>query len=126
MHRWRIGDPDIPCRVASPLSLTPLLRGNSTGAIQPYRFSMLVASTVGHRSHALKIHRRLVLRVVATRPSDEPGRGSRQRTFADENDLRRRRFGAEKPVRSTPSDLTSKLRLLINLRNTPEFLYKTR
>jgi hypothetical protein len=57
MHRWRIGVPDIPCQVASPQSLTPLLR-----APQPYRHSMLVASTVGHRSYALKIHRRMVRR----------------------------------------------------------------
>src|SRR5665213_58310 len=81
MHRWRIGDPNIPCQVASPQSLTPLLRGNSTGAIQPYRFSMFVASTVGHRSHVSKIHRRLVMRVVGTLQSDEPGRRSRQRSL---------------------------------------------
>src|SRR5579864_6976057 len=67
MHRWRIGDPDIPSQVASPQSLTPLLR-----ATQPYRFSMLVASKVGHRSYASKIHCRLVWRVVSTLQPDEP------------------------------------------------------
>ena len=75
-HRWRIGDPDIPCQVASPQSLPPLLR-----ATQPYRFSILVASTVGHRSYASKIHCRLVwLSVRFSRMSPKKLNRSTQRS----------------------------------------------
>jgi len=49
MHRWRIGGRDIPCQVASPQSLTPLLPAPS-----PYRGSRPAAITVGQRRHALE------------------------------------------------------------------------
>ena len=68
MHLWRTVDPDIPCQVASPQSLTPFLRAQplyTAARHQP-------PNTLGHRRHASKNPSRSRKTPPRTLQPDEP------------------------------------------------------